>query len=346
MSRLSASDRIGVAVIGVGLMGRRHAEHAAGGAGDTRLVAVYDAAADVARRVAADLDAVAAASVDELVARADIRVVVIASPDRFHADHAVAALEAGKDVLLEKPMALTLADCDRVVEAARRAGTRLQIGFMRRYDGAHAEAHRIVRSGALGAPLLYAGSSRDRDPARVPPALDVAEVLLGSAIHDLDSARWLLGDEVVRVTTVAAARPGAEPGAVPGATLTTLELAQGTLASAETYRGAHYAYDIRCEIVCERATLMIGDQPAPGSAPRLIVRMAEGAAVARGDPGWLARFEDAYAAELADFVGGAREGRLPAITAADGKAAVAIALTGVASFASGRRERVLWSPAP
>jgi predicted dehydrogenase len=321
---------VGVGVIGVGLMGRRHAENAARRVEGARLVAVFDAAHDVARRVAADLGARAAGSVEELLADRDVTVVVVASPSRYHAGHAVDALGAGKDVLLEKPMALTLADCDRVIEAARHSGSRLQIGFMRRYDPPYAEAHRLIRSGALGEPVLYVGSSRDREAVTWPAADDVAEILLESAIHDLDGARWLLGDEAARASVVAsAARYGGSSGDTPGAALTTLEFARGALAIVETYRGAGYAYDIRTEVVCAEGTVMIGDRPTG----RLLVRTPQGETAVR-IPGWLERFGDAYLAELADFVDGARAGRPPAITAADGRAAVAIALAGVASFAS------------
>lgn len=328
------TDRVGIGVIGVGLMGRRHAQNATRIA-ETRLIAVVDAARPVAERVAADLGAVAARSVEELVARDDVRVVVVASPSRHHAGHAIAALEAGKDVLLEKPMALTLADCDRVIAAAR-GGARLQIGFMRRYDPPYAEAHRLIGSGALGEPVLFKSASRDRDRADRPAAEGIAMSLLESAIHDLDLARWLLADEVRRVNTVAAAVcHGGTCVHAPNAMLTALELARGGIAGIETYHGARYAYDIRSEVVCAEGTVVVGEE----RSGRLAVLRPTGEPRA-DDPGFLERFADAYLAELADFVSGARERRPPAITAADGKAAVAIALAGAASFAAGRAEPV------
>src|SRR5207237_9828114 len=96
------------------------------------VVGVFDADRAAATRVAADLGAEPCASLEALVSRDDVQVVVIATPSRFHADHAVVSLAAGKDTLLEKPMAHSLADCDRIVAAAERAKARLQIGFMRR----------------------------------------------------------------------------------------------------------------------------------------------------------------------------------------------------------------------
>src|SRR5438445_194216 len=155
-------DRIGVGVVGVGIMGRRHAENAAWWIPGGRLGAVFDADRALASRVGRDLEAEACGSLEELLGRDDVRIVVIASPREFHAEQAVAALSQGKDVLLEKPMALSLADCDRVIAAAEQGSARLQIGFMRRYDAAYAEARRLVLSGALGDALLVRAVHRDR----------------------------------------------------------------------------------------------------------------------------------------------------------------------------------------
>ena len=114
------SERVGVGVVGVGIMGRRHAENAAHSIPGARLAAVFDADRAVARSVGGDLEAAGCATLDELLGREDVRVVVVASPSRFHADQAVAALLRGKDVLLEKPMAHSLAECDRIIAAAPR----------------------------------------------------------------------------------------------------------------------------------------------------------------------------------------------------------------------------------
>src|SRR6267143_4404292 len=118
-------ERIGVGVAGVGVMGRRHAENAARSIPGARLAAVFDADRAVARSVAQDLEAAGSETLDELLEREDVRVVVIASPARFHAEQALAALSRGKDVLLEKPMAHSLADCDRMIAMAERKSARL-----------------------------------------------------------------------------------------------------------------------------------------------------------------------------------------------------------------------------
>jgi phthalate 4,5-cis-dihydrodiol dehydrogenase len=89
-------------------------------------------------------------SFDALCGDSEIEAIYIASPHRFHASQAVTALESGKHVLVEKPMALTLGDCDAVIEAADRTGRCLIVGHTHAFDPSIREMSRIIASGALG----------------------------------------------------------------------------------------------------------------------------------------------------------------------------------------------------
>ncbi len=331
-------EPVGVGIAGAGVMGRRHAENAARWIPGARLAAVFDADPAVAQGVAEELDADACADFDELLQRDDVRVVVVASPSRFHADQAVAALSRGKDVLLEKPMAHSLADCDRIIRAAETRSARLQIGFMRRYDPAYAEAKRLVASGALGEPLLFHAVHRDREATHLPASNGVTEMMFESTIHDFDLSRFFLGDEIAAVTTTASVLCHGHDahGHAPNAALNAVRFAHGAIADIETYWGALYGYDVRSEVVCETGTAVIGHQQRTGLAVYARSGMKRDLV-----PGFLERFAEAYRAELADFVGGAVERRSPAVTGQDGRAAVAAALAGVASFESGGAEPVV-----
>jgi predicted dehydrogenase len=293
-------------------------------------VAVYDAVADAATRVAAALDCAAAPSLEALLARDDIGAVVIVSPPRVHAEHAIAATRAGKHILLEKPMALTLTDADAIVAAASGAGVALQIGFMRRYDPAYAAAEAQIRAGAIGEPRLFRGIDRDQDaPAGPPGSVPRAAILTDSAIHDFDVARWCLADEVRTVrATIATVGPAEAP--CPNLALVDLAFSRGAIANIETLHGARYGYDIRAEIIGTEGTLFIGAQQ----------RTAVQLLTARGahhdlTVHWLDRFADAYRLELADFVAAVREGRPPAVSGDDGRKALAIALAADAAGARG-----------
>ena len=310
---------IGVGVIGVGLMGRHHAENV-GRVDGAKLVAVHDANPLVAERVARELGATSCASVDELLSIDGVAAVIIASPAQAHERQAVAALAAGKDVLLEKPIAPTLEAADRILAATGASAARLQIGFMRRYDPAYAEAATLVQSGALGDLRFFKGVDRDRDaPSGPAGSLPRTNIFAESAIHDFDVARWIASDEVVGVRATARTFATNAPG--PDFALADLHFARGAAASVETYRGARYAYDIRAEIVCSEGTVCVG-----GFAQRSVeVLLPDGG---RRDlfPGFLERFADAYLLELRDFLDGARERRPPRVSGDDGRRALAIAL--------------------
>src|SRR5438309_7751401 len=336
-------DRIGVGVVGVGIMGRRHAENAAWWIPGGRLGAVFDADRALASRVGRDLEAEACGSLEELLGRDDVRIVVIASPREFHAEQAVAALSQGKDVLLEKPMALSLADCDRVIAAAEQGSARLQVGFMLRYDAAYAEAKRLVVSGALGEALLVRAVHRDREAPNLPASSGITEMMLESTIHDFDLSRFLLGDEIASVATTAAVLCHTRDahGHAPNAALNSVRFAGGALADIETYWGAQYAYDVRTEVVCAEGTAFVGQHPRS----QLAVYTRDGA-TRDLFPGFLERFADAYRAELSDFVSGVAEHRPPAVSGLDGRAAVAAALAGVASYESGKAEAVATTGSP
>ena len=121
-------------MIGSGRMGSFHGRTLSRRLPGARLVAVADPASGAADRLARDLGA-ARAYTDPAQVWSDpeIDAVVIAAPARFHTDLIVAAARAGKHVFGEKPMAITLADADRAIDACRTAGVHLQIGFNRRF---------------------------------------------------------------------------------------------------------------------------------------------------------------------------------------------------------------------
>ena len=328
---MTGDGRLRLGVIGVGAMGARHAENIARGVPEATLVAVFDAQPAAAKLVAAALGCDHSASLEELLRRDDVDAVVIVSPPRFHAEHAVAALEAGKHVLLEKPMALTLADADRIIAAAATAERRLQVGFMRRYDPAYAAAKRRIVAGDIGVPRLFKGIDRDQDaPAGPYGSAGRADILTDSAIHDFDVARWLMADEVAAVRATIAVIGDRATVPCPNLALVDLLFTRGAVGNVETLHGAKYGYDIRAEVVGTEGTLLIGGQPrtalsflgTDGSTHDLVGH-------------WLDRFSDAYRLEMADFVTATLDGRPPAVTGDDGRRALAIALAADAAGEQG-----------
>lgn len=327
--------KLGIGVIGMGVMGARHAETLARWVAQARLVAVADTDRARARTVAGKLRvAHVYASAEEVLARRDVDAVVIASPARFHAQAIIAAARAGKAILCEKPLALTLEDADTALAAVERAGVPLQIGFMRRYDPAYAEAKRRIEAGAIGAPLLF--KAIGRDPAPPPPSYFrgglSGGLFLDSSIHEFDLARWLMEDEVAEVHAFAAVRnPELAQFGDIDAGVVNLRFVRGGIGNVESFRQARYGYDIRTEIVGSKGTLQVGYL-------RQTAQVVLSGAGARHDVvgHWLVRFAEAYLNELRDFVETIRAGRQPRVSGEDGRRVLAIALAAERSYRESR----------
>ena len=148
-----------VGVIGTGMIGSLHAGILTRQTSGSRVVAVMDIDQDRAAAVAADCGGARAfTDANALINYADVDAVLIASPDAFHAQQALACIAAGKPVLCEKPMATTRLDAERILHAEMTAGRRLvQVGFMREYDRAHKDLVNLVRRGDIGRALRFRG---------------------------------------------------------------------------------------------------------------------------------------------------------------------------------------------
>ena len=189
---------LGVAVVGCGLIGRRRASEAAGDP-RSRCVMVVDTDAAVAARVAAEVGAEPAEDWRPVLTRPDVGAVVVATPNGFLRDIAVASLEAGKHVLAEKPMGRTLAEAREMRQAAERTHRVLKIGFNHRYHRAIAEARRRVAAGAIGALVnarcRYGHGSRpgcERE-WRASRELAGGGELTDQGVHVLDLLNWFFG---------------------------------------------------------------------------------------------------------------------------------------------------------
>lgn len=328
--------KLGIGVVGIGEMGRCHMANLRRLVPHANLVAVADVNAAHAAHIASEFNIDHSyGSLEAMVERKDIDAVVIATPDKFHARGIQVAAAAGKDILCEKPLAISIEDATAAISAANSAGVRLQIGFMRRYDAAYLAAKSRIDAGEIGEPVLIKSLGRDKDP---PPMAFYEAALNGmlfynNTIHDFDLARWLMNDEVVEAqscTTVALRPEIAGYGDVVAA-LVNLKFAHGAIGNIESYIQAGYGYDVRTEVVGSKGSVFIGTlQQAP------VAFLHAGGRVQPIADHFLTRFADAYLAEVTDFVDGMLAGRAPRVTADDGLRALAIA---VAAEQSHRHKR-------
>ncbi len=332
--------KLGMGVLGVGEMGRRHAENLRRLVPEARLVAVADVAADRARKTAEELEIDKSfASLEEMLDSREIDAVLIATPDKFHAKAIEVAAKAGKDILCEKPLATTRADAHRALQAVDEAGVRLQIGFMRRYDPAYEAAMKRVEAGEIGEPVLFKSVGRDKDepPLAAYQANINGMLFYNNTIHDFDLARWLMRDEVTEVqayTTVAIRPEVAQYGDVV-ASVVNLKYAHGAIGNVESYVQATYGYDVRTEIVGSKGSIFVGSLE---KTPATFLSATGGTSILADH--FLTRFADAYLTEVRDFVHNMLHDRPPRVTAEDGMRALEVAIAAEESHLQGVARQV------
>jgi myo-inositol 2-dehydrogenase/D-chiro-inositol 1-dehydrogenase len=332
------TSTVRMGVIGVGRIGRMHADMLARRVPGAELAMVHDAHGASARAVAETLGVPAAADLEEVLAAPDVDAVAICTSTDTHADLVVAAAEAGKAIFCEKPVSLDLAAVDRALGAVEAAGVPFQIGFNRRFDAAHAAVAAAVADGRVGEPHLARITSRD--PA--PPPLDYVRrsggLFLDMTIHDFDMARFVTGSEVVEVFARGAVRidPAVgEAGDVDTAVITLVH-ENGCLTTIDNSRQAVYGYDQRVEVFGS-AGMAASDNPLAHTA---VVRTRDGAQEPALPYFYLERYVPSYLAEWGAFVAAVSAGRTPPVTVADARAPLVIGLAAWRSAREGRPVRL------
>jgi len=198
---------IGVGIIGCGAIGFRRSTVAAAHPG-SRVVAVADAQQERARATAETTGAIALDAWQAVIDRPDVDVVVVATTHDWLAPISMRALDAGKHVLCEKPMSRTAREAEALLEASRKSGRALTIGFNHRYHPGIQRAHALAAAGSIGDLLFircrygHGGRPGYEQEWRMNPAVSGGGELLDQGIHAIDLFRWFLGDlsEVIGVT--------------------------------------------------------------------------------------------------------------------------------------------------
>ncbi|MFG3201046.1 Gfo/Idh/MocA family protein [Streptomyces sp. NPDC048192] len=331
-------DLLGVAVLGAGHMGADHIrrlDHVVSGA---RVAAVADPDLERARDAVAGRDAVTVHA--DPVAALDapgVEAVLIASPGPAHEEALLAAFARGLPVLCEKPMVPDSAGALRVVEAEARLGRRLaQIGFMRRYDAEYRRLKALLDGGTLGRPLMLHCTHRN---VSSPAGFTSAMLINSSVSHEIDAARWLLGQELTAVTVLRPAPSAGAPGGLLDPQFVLFETAGGALVDVEVFVNCGFGYQVRCEAVCERGSARIGEEHG------MVVSTA-GSAREEVAQDYLVRFAGAYDREVQAWVDATRRGEVTGPGVWDGYAASVVAEAGVRALESGGRVAVDLAPRP
>ncbi len=267
------TNTIGIGIIGAGFMGMLHAR-ALSQLPDVHVVAVSDPAVKEKPRLP-DQEQPLDAYQDHaaLLARQDIQAVVIASPENLHCKVAIDAARAGKDILLEKPIATTMEDADTIIAETAKQKVKLMMAHLLRYDTRYAQIKDAVDDGAIGRPMVcYARRNASVTEARrLNGRVEVEEYI---SVHDIDQIFWYFNDRVVKVSAEISEGPVKKELGVHDFIWITIRFAGGGLGIVETGWGLTEAMakwrrppswggfgDVCLELVGEKGSLYLDYKP-------------------------------------------------------------------------------------
>ncbi|MFD9943808.1 Gfo/Idh/MocA family protein [Nonomuraea sp. NPDC059023] len=310
-------------IVGSGVIGGLHARLIADMAGTAELVAVADNDLARARELAGKHGCAALGSTQELYARDDVDAVVICLPSGLHADAAVPALKAGKHVVVEKPIDISLAAADRIIAAERESGKSVTVISQRRFEPSFRAVKAAVDRGELG--RLTSGTAEvtlwrpqsyyDSGGWRGTWAMDGGGALMNQGVHVVDLLLALLGPvESVSAYSGLLAHENIE---VEDTVVAAIRFANGALGRVFASTAAYGGASVRVSVHGDAGHAIV-DNEVPTS-----FRVGEEDR-ARNAPARLG--PESHRAQLTDFIAAAAEGRAPEVTSADGRAALALVL--------------------
>ncbi len=305
---------IRLGLLGCGRIGQVHAL-SIGKIAEARLVAVADAIPSVAQSLA---DRYSAESRDPnaMITSDDIDAVIIATPTDTHYDTIHTAAAAGKAIFCEKPIELSSERVRDCIDAVAKAGVPFLTAFNRRFDPSFAQLEQRLRDGEIGDLELVAITSRDPAPPPIDYITKSGGLFRDMMIHDLDMARFLLGEEPVELFAIGSCLVDPEIGKAGDVdtAVVTLKTASGRICQISNSRRASYGYDQRIEVHGSKGML------SAGNALQSLVQIA-GPSGFRSAPAkhfFLERYEAAYLAEMTHFIDALMHGRALSPDANDG----------------------------
>lgn len=336
-------NKVRIGIVGSGFMGRTNAETVTKYLHGAELRAITGGTRAAA--LAADYGVEAAASVEALVERVDIDAVLISTPHAAHCEQAVLAARQGKHILLDKPMATSVEECDRILEAVEAAGVNLMIMYGQRFRVCNQEARRLIQEGAIGRvrmieEMILASGGLGSLPRWQSATANVG-TFIGHAVHNIDRIRWLTGLEIATVSALVQ-RDSSSGNEV--STMALLSLSGGAMASVwESWDVPapgfpHTASAARIVGECGIIELDAYDELRLATGGKWRVVTTQPPIDWQGQGALSPVRMQAYRDQHQEFIDSILERRRPSVTGQDGRAAVAVA---AAAYQSAREGRII-----
>ena len=319
-----------VGIVGLGRLGKRHAENLALRVPGAELVAACSPDADERAWATQKLGVKHAfGQYRELLAHPGLDTVFLVTPNTVHPEQIIAGLEAGKHVFCEKPLSMVLDECLAVeAEARRHPRLKVMIGYVRRFDASYQDAHRKIASGAIGRPFIVRSQTTDMsDPSGffVRFAPKSGGIFIDMSVHDIDAARWLLGapkpTRVFSTGTIAVHAGLADCGDVDNG-IALVEFEGGAMATIYASRTMAHGHETTTEVIGTEGRIMVGRD---GRLNQVEVADKYGIRTETVPTFW-ERFEDAFLRETLHFIDCVRHDKAPGLSLHDATEATRIGI--------------------
>jgi predicted dehydrogenase len=339
--------QLGIGMIGSGFMGETYAKTIDRHTRGARLLAVTlgTRAQSLAGRYICHHEP----DVGSLLRRPDLDAVVICSPHHLHAEHALAAMQAGKHVLLEKPMATSVRDCELILQAAERTGLNLMLAFTQRFRLCNRAAKQLLETDKLG--RIQVIEEKQVVPAGIEqqPSFQKEARNLGTTfshgVHNIDRVRWLTGMEICRVAAISKTF---QPVEIESSTVSIFELQNGAigtfLCSFDCPAPGFPDALSHCRMIGEKGLLVLD---AYGEVKVNVGNEWNTVAVQKPID-WVGGGQlspvrlEAFGLQLQEFINSVQEGRPPSVTGQDGWASARVGEALYESSKSGRHVDLKW----
>jgi myo-inositol 2-dehydrogenase/D-chiro-inositol 1-dehydrogenase len=320
----------------MGRIGRLHGENIANAIAGATLVAAADPMLNDEMKSWAESKGAKYiyADAEELINNPEVDAVFICSSTATHADFIIKSAGAGKHIFCEKPIHTDPAKIIEALDAVEKAGVKLQVGFVRRFDHNHKKVHDVVASGKLGNPHIIKVTSRDPEPAPIEYLRTSGGLFVDMMIHDFDMVRYLSGSEVTEVFAYGNVliEPAIKEFGDIDTAIVSLKFANGALGVIDNSRAARYGYDQRTEVHADKGCVKVENDRDDMSE----ILTAEGTESAKPTWFFLERYTQAFIAETIAFVNAIENGEDVPVNGHDGLMPVYIAIAADKSLREGR----------
>ncbi|MDR1445766.1 MAG: inositol 2-dehydrogenase [Treponema sp.] len=318
-------NEVRIGLIGAGRIGKLHGDNLTRFVTGARVEALAEIRLQDEQRAWAEKNGIKKIHGDpvEIWKDPDIDAVFICSSTDTHADFIIQAARAGKHIFCEKPIHTDVQKIKEALEEVKKAGVKLQVGFVRRFDHNHRKVHDTVASGKLGSPHVIKITSRDPEG---PPLSYIAVsggIFMDMTIHDFDMARYLSCSEVTEVSAYGTVLIDQEYKKYEDADTVAvmLKFENGALGIIDNSRASHYGYDQRTEVHCAKGCV----QAANDLNDTSMISTMDGVICEKPTWFFLERYNNAFIAEAQDFVNSVLQDSTTPVNGEDGLMAVYIA---------------------